>query len=218
MKKEVFKQGNLVNKIVAELTMWSKYVIAVLVIWVLNAWSFVPMMVLAGVAALVLGVIVGYALWDWHVYIKYVVIAIELIIFRNSLLLPQFGIPAFAVFLSLPLVGNLIGEVRGERERKLGIKHKSPEHPVLKWLDNVLLSEHMFAVERVFKFFLGIYFTWIFGLASVWNEAIILASFGVIGAVEMAPDVVTKCSLLYTWAHEQVQLHKGETGKEEIEQ
>lgn len=216
--KEGLKQGNIINKVVAEATMWSKYVIAVLVIWMLNAWSFIPMMILAGIAALVLGVIVGYALWDWHVYIKYVVIAIELVIFHNSLLLTQFGIPAFAVFLSLPLVGNLIGEVRGERERKLGIEHKSPEHPILKWLDKVLLSEHMFAIERVFKFFLGIYFTWIFGLASVWNEAIILASFGIIGAVEMAPDVVTKCSLLYTRAQEYIERVKGETGREEIEQ
>lgn len=191
--------GQVLNKIVALATMWSKYGIAVLVIAALNAWSFLPIMALTGLLALIVGVVLGDVLWQYHVWIKYVVIAIELFIFRASLLAPTFGIPAFAIWLSLPLVGNLVGEIRAERDREKLKKHvtmKLPEyHPrslLVRIVDTVIFSEHMFAIERVFKFFLGLYFTWIFGLASVWNEAIILASFGIIGAVEMAPTTTKK--------------------------
>jgi hypothetical protein len=49
------------------------------------------------------------------------------------------------------------------------------------------IGDKLFGVERVFKFTLGAYFSFTFGLASMFNEVILLWAMGLIGAVEIEP-------------------------------
>jgi hypothetical protein len=132
---------------------------------------------------------------NYH-YVKYGVIVLELFgyaaIVGLSVFLHAFIAP-LPLVLTLPLVGNFIGEYMRKHNKNVASKNW-----LVGLLSKLVFSEEMFGIERVAKVFVGVYFIVTIGLSSVFIEVLVMSSFAVIAMVEIdvkktAYDTVNRC-------------------------
>lgn len=170
-------------------TMYSKYGIAVLLLFLTWKWNyFVPFL-----ASIIASFLVGLAIHQffrkmvWTV--KYAVTLVELVVIQaltNSILGNHLNLALTAIF-TLPLLLNMVVET----VEHIGLS--IPNRGVGRMF--YLISGNLFGVERVCKFTLGAYYSFVFGLASLTNEVVLLWSFGIIGSSEYSPTELVRASV-----------------------
>lgn len=178
-----FLKGEMFNRMVAIASFVSKVIAVGIAIVILKAYGYVPLLIGATIGAMVIGAILRQLIPEKYHYVKYGVIVLELIgyafIVGLSVFLKAFIAP-LPLILTLPLIGNFIGEYM----RKHG-KQVTSSNIVVKSLDKLLFSSEMFGIERIAKVIVGVYFIVTLGLASVYIEVLVMASFAIIAMVEV---------------------------------
>lgn len=183
-----FFKSDLFNKWISIGTMLSKYIIAIVVVWLLRAWYYLPTLIIVVLATTALGIVLRVVTGKHYKYIKYAVIAVEFALFAYLLTPRVFLHTMFqplSLLLTLPLFGNFAGELVRSYQEKHPNREVKHHNVFIRVFDTVILSEQIFGVERLAKFALGAYFSFVFGLQAIANEAVVLGSFGVIGSAEV---------------------------------
>lgn len=193
MNKSRFSQlvnGRSFNKFCSLFGMFSKYGIAILVITMLHAWSYIPFLLFVALACTAIGFIFRVWLKANYIWVKYFIIPIEWLLFAWVIGVMPFihlMLQPLPLILTVPLFGNFAGELVRSHYRKQG-KEFRPHSFVGKVFNYTILSEEMFGVERLGKIGVSAYYSFVFGLQSIFNEAIVLGSFVAIGCAEVEPD------------------------------
>jgi hypothetical protein len=215
-----FLRGDTFNKIVSLLSVVSKIIAVGIAIVILRALGYIPLLLGATLGAMVLGIVTRQVFTHMYHYVKYVVIVLELVgsafIVGLSVFLKAFIAP-LPLILIFPLIGNFIGEYM----RKHKNKEVTAKNVVLKSLYKLLFSAEMFGIERAAKVVVGVYVIVTLGLASVWIEVLVMASFAVIAMNEVdirhsikqvkyhTYHFVKKCyEHCYTWNIEEVAIEE----------
>lgn len=162
-------------------TMYSKYAIAVLLLFITWKWEYFIPFCISIVLSFIFGVIIHGVMPKQVWLVKYVVTLTELSVIQvltNSIIGNRQNLILTSIF-TLPLILNFFVELT---------EHSSLSIPK-KGVGRVfyLMSGNLFGVERVAKFTLGAYYSFVFGLASLTNEIVLLWAFGLIGASEYDP-------------------------------
>lgn len=160
-------------------TMWSKYAIAVALLFITWEWNFLVPFLVSIVGSFVIGLLFRLVAPKLVWLAKYIVTVGELAILQwysqavtKSLVLTLIFMTPFLLMVVSETVANA---GKGKKQPKGVVKVVG------------MLGDKLYGVERVFRLTLGAYFSFVFGLQSLVNECVLLWSFGLIGAVEIDP-------------------------------
>lgn len=178
-----FLHGELFNKMVAIISFVSKIIAVGIAVVILHAFKYIPALIVFTALAMLLGLFTRQLMPHKYTYVKYMIIVLELVgyalIVGWTVFIHAFIAP-LPLILTLPLIGNFIGE----KLRKDGKKLTS-DNLLVKLFDKIVLSEEMFGIERAAKVVVGVYFIVTLGLSSIWIEVLVMSSFAAIATNEI---------------------------------
>lgn len=165
-------------------TMASKYAIALLLLFITWKWNFLVPFLLSIVGSFLIGIgfhaIAPKMFW----LAKYIVTVAELALLQwySQAITKSLVLVCIFMFPFLLLIVSETAHSTG----------KQTQNKFVRWIGH--LGDKLYGLERVSKFTLGAYFSFVFGLQSMFNEVILLWSYGLIGAVEIdGREFTRKC-------------------------
>lgn len=167
-------------------TMYSKYAIALLLLFITWEWNFAIPFLFSIVGSFLIGIAFHFIAPKLVWLAKYIVTVGELAILQWYSQAVTKSLLITSIFM-LPFLLMVVSEAV-----KSGGKDKEPKG-IFKIAG--ILGDKLYGAERVFRLTLGAYFSFVFGLQSLVNECVLLWSFGLIGAVEVDGKELFKKSL-----------------------
>lgn len=185
MKKlSSFFSSDKFSSFLATATMWSKYVIAISLLFITWQWNFLVPFLISIVGSFLVGLLFRMIAPKLVWLAKYIVTVGELAILQWYSQAITKSLVITIVFM-LPFLFLVVTETM----KKAG---KGQNNPIVKVVSS--LTDKVYGLERVSRLTLGAYFSFVFGLQSMVNECVLLWSFGLIGSVEIdARELVDKC-------------------------
>lgn len=167
-------------------TMASKYIIALLLLFVTWKWNFLVPFLLSIVGSFLIGIAFHAIAPKMFWLAKYIVTVAELALLQwySQAITKSLVLVCIFMFPFLLLIVSETARATGKEQT---------QNKYVRWLGH--LGDKLYGIERVSKFTLGAYFSFVFGLQSMFNEVILLWSYGLIGAVEIdGKEFAQKCA------------------------
>lgn len=183
LKLRTFFQSEKFSSFLSIATMWSKYGIALLLLFISWQWNFALPFLLSIIGSFVVGLLFAALAPKLRWLAKYVVTVGELALlqFFSQAITKSLLLTCVFMFPFLLLVVS-------ESVNAIPLARKHKDNKIVKALGAT--GDKLYGVERIFRLSLGTYFSIVFGLQSLINECVLLWSFGLIGSVELEPKKV----------------------------